>query len=128
MSGTDRTRRIDHAAVAINERFGIRGNEPYSVGAGVAATHARRRHMGNGRPMVGEFDPPGIGLRIMSVHVDYQRENDRIIVAMKDGEEVARIVQVPGGTMSFRMEDGTKRGGQVKNVEQAKKQIERYLR
>jgi hypothetical protein len=66
----------------------------------------------------------------MSVHVnvDYERQNDRIIVARKDGEEVARIVMVPGGTTSFRMEDGSKRGGTVKSVEQAKKQIERYLR
>jgi hypothetical protein len=62
------------------------------------------------------------------VRVDYERENDRIIVARKDGEEVARIVQVPGGATSFRMEDGSKRGGSVKNVEEAKKRIERYLR
>jgi hypothetical protein len=64
----------------------------------------------------------------MSVHVDYERENDRIIVARKDGQEVARIVQVPGGALSFRMEDGSKRGGSVKTVDEAKKQIERYLR
>jgi hypothetical protein len=62
------------------------------------------------------------------VHVDYERENDRIIVAKQDGNEVARIVQVPGGSTSFRMEDGSKRGGTVKDVEAAKKQIERYLK
>jgi hypothetical protein len=62
------------------------------------------------------------------VHVDYERENDRIIVAKHDGEEVARIVQVPGGTTSYRMEDGSRRGGSVRDVDEAKKQIERYLR
>jgi hypothetical protein len=62
------------------------------------------------------------------VHVDYERENDRIIVAKQDGEEVARIVQVPGGATSYRMEDGSRRGGAVRDVDAAKKQIERYLR
>lgn len=60
--------------------------------------------------------------------VQYERENERIIVARHDGEEVARIVQVPGGTTSFRMEDGSRRGGAVESVEDAKKQIQRYLK
>jgi hypothetical protein len=64
----------------------------------------------------------------VKVELEYERENDRIIVARREGEEVARIVQVPGGATSFRMEDGSKRGGTVKNVEQAKKQIQRYLK
>lgn len=63
-----------------------------------------------------------------NVDVDYERENERIIVAKQDGEEVARIVQVPGGTTSFRMEDGSRRGGPVDSVDEAKKQIERYLK
>ena len=62
------------------------------------------------------------------VHVDYERENERIIVAKQDGEEVARIVQVPGGATSFRMEDGSRRGGSVESVDEAKKQVERYLK
>jgi hypothetical protein len=49
-------------------------------------------------------------------------------VAKHEGEEVARIVQVPGGATSYRMEDGSRRGGSVRDVEEAKKQIERYLR
>jgi hypothetical protein len=62
------------------------------------------------------------------VHVDYEQENDRIIVAKREGEEVARIVQVPGGTTSYRMEDGSRRGGSVRDIDEAKKQIERHLR
>ena len=64
----------------------------------------------------------------MSVDVHYERENDRIIVARQDGEEVARIVQVPGSNVtSFRMKDGTKRGDRVEDVEEAKQRIESYL-
>ena len=60
--------------------------------------------------------------------VDYERLNERVIVARQDGEEVARIVEVPGtDTVSFRMEDGSKRGGKVEDVEDAKKRIEKYL-
>ena len=44
------------------------------------------------------------------------------------GEEVARIVRAPGGITSFRMEDGSRRGGPVDSIDEAKKQIERYLR
>lgn len=62
------------------------------------------------------------------VHVDYERENERVIIAKQDGEEVARIVQVPGGATSYRMEDGSRRGGPVEDVEEAKKRIESYLR
>lgn len=61
------------------------------------------------------------------LQVEYERQNERIIIAKQDGEEVARIVQIPGGNTSFRMDDGTKRGGPVDDVEEAKKQIERYL-
>lgn len=54
--------------------------------------------------------------------------NDRIIVAQQDGEEVARIVEVPGTDVtSFRMRDGSKRGGRVEDVDEAKQRIEKYL-
>jgi len=62
-----------------------------------------------------------------SVQIDYEPQNDRVIVAKKDGHAVARIVTGPGGVTSFRMEDGSRRGGQVKSVDDAKKQIERFL-
>jgi hypothetical protein len=73
-------------------------------------------------------DGCGAGLQTSSVQIDYERQNERVIVAKHDGEAVARIVQVPGGITSFRMEDGSRRGGPVDNVDEAKKQIERYLR
>ena len=60
--------------------------------------------------------------------IDYEEQNDRITVARYEGKEVARIVQVAGGPVSFRMEDGSRRGGSVRDVDEAKKQIERYLR
>lgn len=62
-----------------------------------------------------------------SVNVDYERQNERVIVAKHDGELVARIVEMPGRQPSFRMEDGSRRGGPVESVDEAKKQIERYL-
>ena len=64
----------------------------------------------------------------MSEKVEYERQNERIIVAKQDGEEVARIVEVPGSNVtSFRMKDGTKRGDRVEDVEEAKQRIESYL-
>ncbi len=60
--------------------------------------------------------------------VDYERKNDRVIVAKQDGEEVARIVEVPGTNVtSFRMKDGSRRGDRVADVEEAKQRIEKYL-
>jgi len=60
--------------------------------------------------------------------VAYERKNDRVIVAMQDGEEVARIVEVPGSNVtSFRMKDGTKRGDRVEDIDEAKQRIEKYL-
>ncbi len=60
--------------------------------------------------------------------VEYERKNDRIIVAKQEGEEVARIVEVPGTNVtSFRMKDGTKRGDRVEDVAEAKQRIEKYL-
>lgn len=53
---------------------------------------------------------------------------ERIIVARQEGEEVARIVQVPGGQTSYRMEDGSKRGGPADSVDEAKKRIQGYLK
>jgi hypothetical protein len=41
---------------------------------------------------------------------------------------MAQIVMVPGGSLSFRLEDGSKRGGTVKSIDDAKKRIERCLR
>lgn len=92
--------------------------------------HGARRRRGERAARGGGRDSPGEGFRTMShkVHVDYERENDRIIVAKHGGEEVARIVQVPGGATSYRMEDGSRRGGSVRDVDEAKKQIERFLR
>lgn len=64
----------------------------------------------------------------MSEDVQYERQNDRIIIAKQDGEEVARIVEVPGSNVtSFRMKDGSKRGDRVEDIEEAKKRIESYL-
>jgi hypothetical protein len=84
---------------------------------------------GNGRAVARDPEAPGTGARLVShLHVDYEKENDRIIVARHEGKEVARIVMVAGGGMSFRMEDGSRRGGPVKDVAEAKKQIERCLR
>lgn len=60
--------------------------------------------------------------------VEYERKNDRIIVALQDGEEVARIVEVPGSNVtSFRMKDGTRRGDRVEDIDEAKQRIEKYL-
>lgn len=59
--------------------------------------------------------------------VEYERENERIIVAKRDDEEVARIVEVPGGSTSFRMKTDRRRGGTVADVEEAKQKIESYL-
>ena len=60
--------------------------------------------------------------------VDYERKNDRIVVAKQDGEEIARIVEVPGTNVtSFRMKDGSKRGDRVEDVDEAKDRIEKYL-
>lgn len=60
--------------------------------------------------------------------IEYERENERVIVARQDGEEVARIVEVPGTNVtSFRMKDGSRRGDRVADVEEAKKRIESYL-
>jgi hypothetical protein len=97
--------------------------------AGVTGPGARRRR-GTRAARVVAGDPPGEGMRAMSVKVkvEYERENDRIIVARHEGKEIARIVQVEGGPVSFRMEDGSKRGGSVKDIDQAKKQIERFLK
>jgi len=47
---------------------------------------------------------------------------------MQDGKEVACIVSVPGGRISYRIEDGSHRGGPVRDVAEAKKKIERYFR
>ena len=60
--------------------------------------------------------------------IEYERQNERVIVAKRDGEEVAKIVEVPGGNTSYRLNDGSKRGGPVEDVEEAKKNIESYLR
>ncbi len=61
--------------------------------------------------------------------IEYERENERVIVARQDGEEVARIVEVPGTNVtSFRMKDGSMRGDRVADVEEAKQRIESYLR
>ena len=61
--------------------------------------------------------------------IEYERENDRIIVAKVDGDEVARIVEVPGSNVtSFRMKDGSRRGDRVSDVEEAKQRIESYLK
>lgn len=61
--------------------------------------------------------------------IEYERENDRVIVAKQDGEEVARIVEVPGSNVtSFRMKDGSKRGDRVESIDEAKQRIESYLR
>lgn len=60
--------------------------------------------------------------------VQYERMNDRILVAKQEGEEVARIVEVPGSNVtSFRMKDGTKRGDRVEDIDEAKQRIEKYL-
>lgn len=60
--------------------------------------------------------------------VQYEKQNDRIIVAKQDGEEVAKIVKVPGTNVtSFRMKDGSKRGDRVEDVQEAKDRIEKYL-
>ena len=60
--------------------------------------------------------------------VEYERMNERVMVARQDGEEVARIVEVPGSnTTSFRMKDGTRRGEKVADVDEAKDRIEKYL-
>lgn len=60
--------------------------------------------------------------------VQYERMNDRIVVAKQEGEEVARIVEVPGTNVtSFRMKDGTKRGDRVEDIDEAKQRIEKYL-
>ena len=61
--------------------------------------------------------------------IEYERENDRVIIAKQDGEEVARIVEVPGSNVtSFRMKDGSKRGDRVEDIDEAKQRIESYLR
>lgn len=61
--------------------------------------------------------------------IEYERENDRVIIAKQDGEEVARIVEVPGSNVtSFRMKDGSRRGDRVEDIEEAKQRIESYLR
>ena len=60
--------------------------------------------------------------------VEYERKNDRVLVAKQEGEEVARIVEVPGSNVtSFRMKDGTKRGERVEDIDEAKQRIEKYL-
>ncbi len=60
--------------------------------------------------------------------VQYERMNERVIVARQEGEEVARIVEVPGSNVtSFRMKDGTKRGERVDDIDEAKNRIEKYL-
>ena len=60
--------------------------------------------------------------------LEYERKNDRIIVAKQEGEEVARIVEVPGTNVtSFRMKDGSKRGDRVEDIDEAKQRIEKYL-
>ena len=53
--------------------------------------------------------------------VQYERKNDRIIVAKQEGEEIARIVEVPG------MKAGTKRGDRVEDIDEAKQRIEKYV-
>jgi hypothetical protein len=61
--------------------------------------------------------------------IEYERMNERIVVARQDGEEVARIVEVPGSnSTSFRMQDGSKRGDQVEDIDEAKQRIESYLK
>lgn len=61
--------------------------------------------------------------------IEYERENERIIVARRDGDEVARIVEVPGTNVtSFRMKDGSKRGDRVADIQEAKQRIESYLK
>ena len=60
--------------------------------------------------------------------IEYERENERVVVAMRDGEEIARIVEVPGGATSYRLNDGSKRGGRVDDIDEAKKNIESYLK
>ena len=60
--------------------------------------------------------------------VEYERMNERVILAKQEGEEVARIVEVPGSsTTSFRMKDGSKRGERVDDLDEAKQRIEKYL-
>ena len=60
--------------------------------------------------------------------IQYERQNERVILAKQDGDEVARIVEVPGTNVtSFRMKDGSKRGDRVQDVDEAKKRIETYL-
>ncbi len=61
--------------------------------------------------------------------VEYERMNERVVVAKQDGDEVARIVEVPGSnTTSFRMKDGSKRGEQVEDIDEAKQRIESYVK
>jgi hypothetical protein len=128
LTSTPRCARLSDAGCAGRRvGFGIHGAAHYCARTGADPTPPAVA-MGHGRLMETPRGSPAKGLRTMSVAVDYEQENERIIVARLDGKEVARIVQVPGGALSFRMEDGSKRGGSVKNIEQAKKQIERYLK
>ena len=60
--------------------------------------------------------------------IEYERQNERVILAKQEGEEIARIVEVPGSNVtSFRMKDGSKRGDRVEDVDEAKKRIETYI-
>ncbi|MEJ2216979.1 MAG: hypothetical protein P8099_10220 [Gemmatimonadota bacterium] len=48
-------------------------------------------------------------------------------MAKQDGEEVARIVTTPSGKVSYRIEDGSHKGGPAKDEEHAKKAVEKYF-
>ncbi|MEJ2187179.1 MAG: hypothetical protein P8Z36_14795 [Gemmatimonadota bacterium] len=59
--------------------------------------------------------------------IKYERQNERVLVAKQDGEEVARIVTTPSGKVSYRIEDGSHKGGPAKDEEHAKKAVEKYF-
>ncbi len=62
-----------------------------------------------------------------SVSIEYERENERVLLAKQDGEEVARIVTMPSGKVSYRIQDGSHKGGPAKDEDSAKKAIEKYF-
>jgi len=61
------------------------------------------------------------------VSIDYERENERVLLAKRDGEEVARIVTTPSGKTSYRIEDGSHKGGPVDDEDSARKAIEKHF-
>lgn len=62
----------------------------------------------------------------MSADIKYEEQNERVLLAKQEGETVARIVTTPSGRVSYRIEDGSKKGGPVKDVDDAKKHIEAH--